>query len=103
MESTFLSEGQTMDLLSKASLIRWNENNIPSTLNLQNLLQPERIEDNGNSVWKIFNVIQEKFVRGGVQYSSKKGRMVTMKQLKNFQSINKINTSLWELADSYCN
>lgn len=101
METTFLDEASTMDLVNKATMIRWEKGSIPS-LNLQDFITPERDGDVGNSVWKTFNVIQEKFVRGGVKYSSKKGRTVSMKELKNFQSINKINTSLWELAESYC-
>lgn len=102
MESTSLNDEKTMDMLSKASLIRWEKGSVPSSLNLNDLVRPEREGDVGNSVWKIFNVIQEKFVRGGTQYRSKKNRLVTMKEIKNFQNINKINTNLWELAESYC-
>ncbi len=102
METTFLNEERTMDMLTKSSLIRWEKGSVPSSLKLTDLINPERSEDTGNSVWKVFNVIQEKFVRGGTKYQSKKGRLVTMKELKNFHNINKINTSLWELADSYC-
>jgi hypothetical protein len=101
MENTFLNEENAVDIVKKATLIRWQSGSVPS-INIENLLSPLREEDNGNSVWKLFNVIQEKFVRGGTQYQSTKGRLVTMKNLKNFQSINKINTSLWELAESYC-
>ena len=102
METTILNEQKTMDLLSKASLIRWEKGSVPSSINLETLLNPVRDGDLGNSVWKVFNVIQEKFVRGGTQYRSKRGRLTTMKELKNFQTINKINTNLWELAESYC-
>jgi len=101
MENTFLNEEKTVDIVKKATLIRWESGSIPS-INIEELISPIREEDNGNSVWKLFNVIQEKFVRGGTKYQSKRGRLVTMKNLKNFQSINKINTSLWELAESYC-
>jgi hypothetical protein len=89
-------------MVNKATLIRWDKGSVPNTINIQDLLKPERDGDMGNSVWKTFNVIQEKFVRGGVQYKSKRGRLTTMKELKNYQNINKINTSLWELAESYC-
>ena len=102
MENSFLNQERTMDMLNKAKLIRWEKGSMPSHINVEDLLRPERDGDKGNSVWKIFNVIQEKFVRGGVRYTSKNGRNVSMKELKNFQTINKINTSLWELADSYC-
>ena len=78
METTFLNEERTMDMLNKSSLIRWEKGSVPSSLNLTDLINPERSEDTGNSVWKVFNVIQEKFVRGGTKYQSKKGRLVTM-------------------------
>lgn len=102
MENTYLSDVQTIDLLNKSALLRWQQNSIPVTINMEELLVPEREADLGNSVWKTFNVIQEKFVRGGTQYKSKRGRSMTMKSLKDFQVINKINTGLWELAESYC-
>jgi hypothetical protein len=102
MQTTNLNEERTMDMLSKAYLIRWEKGSVPSSIKLTDLILPEREGDVGNSVWKTFNVIQEKFVRGGTQYQSKKGRLVTMKELKNFHNINKINTNLWELAESYC-
>ena len=101
MESTFLNEGQLVDFVNKSAMIRWEKGSIP-TLKIEDFLRPERDGDVGNSVWKTFNVIQEKFVRGGMKYNSKKGRVVSMKELKNFSHINKVNTSLWELAESYC-
>lgn len=102
MESTSIDQAKTVDMVNKATLIRWEKGSIPNTLNIENLLKPERDGDVGNTVWKVFNVIQEKFVRGGTQYVSNRGRNVTMKKLENFQKVNKINTSLWELAESYC-
>jgi len=101
MESTFLNEGQLVDFVNKSAMIRWEKGSIP-TLKIEDFLRPERDGDVGNSVWKTFNVIQEKFVRGGMKYNSKKGRVVSMKELKNVSHINKVNTSLWELAESYC-
>ena len=102
METSFLNEERTMDMVNKAKLVRWQQGSMPAVINVEDLLRPERDGDVGNSVWKVFNVIQEKFVRGGTSYRTKRGRNVSMKELKNFQSINKINTSLWELAESYC-
>ena len=101
MESTFLSEGQLVDFVNKSAMIRWEKGSIPK-FKLEDFLRPERDGDVGNSVWKTFNVIQEKFVRGGMKYNSKKGRVVSMRDLKNFYNINKVNTGLWELAETYC-
>lgn len=101
METTFLNEERLVDFVNKSALIRWEKGSIPK-INVEDFLRAERDGDVGNSVWKTFNVIQEKFVRGGLKYQSKKGRLTSMKELKNFQNINKINTNLWELAESYC-
>lgn len=101
MESTFLNDGQLVDFVNKSAMLRWEKGSIPK-FNVEDFLRPERDGDVGNSVWKTFNVIQEKFVRGGMKYNTKKGRVSSMRELKNFQTINKINTNLWELAESYC-
>lgn len=102
MENTFLNDEQTIELLDKSLSLRWKKEYAPLKINLDEILVPEREADMGNSVWKTFNVIQEKFVRGGIHYNSKKGRSMTSKTIKNFENINKINTGLWELAESYC-
>ena len=101
MMSVTMDTTQKKDFASKATLIRWDKGTIPS-LSIENLLTPNRVQDNGDSVWSVFNVLQEKFVSGGTQYKTPKGRLTSMKYLKDFQSINKINTQLWELAESYC-
>ena len=101
MENTFLSDEKLEDFVNKSAMIRWEQGSLPK-IDIETLLNPLRDGDVGNSVWKTFNVIQEKFVRGGMKYQSKKGRMMTMRELKNFHNINKVNTNLWELAESYC-
>jgi hypothetical protein len=101
METTLLNEEKLIDFVNKSALVRWEKGVVPR-IDVEDFLRPERDGDVGNSVWKTFNIIQEKFVRGGLKYKSGKGRLVTMKELKNFQNINKINTNLWELAESYC-
>ena len=103
MISTDLTESQKVDMVQKAGLIRWKQGTMPAGIKIEDILQPLRSEDNGNNAWTVFNVIQEKWVRGGVKYtSSRKGRIVPMRELKNFTAIDKINTALWELAESYC-
>ena len=103
MMNTQLTEGQKVDMVQKSSLIRWKEGAMPLNIKIEDILQPMRWEDSEDNVWTTFNVIQEKWVRGGIKYSStKRGRVIPMRELKNFNHVNKINTSLWELAESYC-
>lgn len=100
-QSKELSEGQAVDFMNKATLIRWENNSVPS-LNIESLLKPLRVEDEGMNLWKVFNVAQEKLVRGGEQYRTKRGRLSSVRELRNFDNVNKLNTKLWDLAESYC-
>jgi len=101
MMSITMEDSKRVDFAKKATMIRWDKGSIPQ-ISVENLLTPNRVEDEKNTVWNVFNVLQEKLVRGGTQYKTQKGRLTSMKYLKDFQNINKINTQLWELAESYC-
>jgi len=101
MKSRELTEGEQIGFVKSASVIRWREGKAPSTIKMEDILQPLRDGDKGNDMWSTFNVVQEKFVRGGVQYMSGR-RSTSMKELSNIFTRNKVNTQLWELAESYC-
>ena len=49
--------------------------------------------------WQVFNVVQEKFVRGGVNYTSNNGKRTGLRGLNNIMVVNEVNTKLWELAE----
>lgn len=102
MENRELTMDEKVGFVKGAAAIRWKEGNIPSKMSIEEILNPLRDEDTGNSVWKVFNVVQEKMVRGGVGYRSDRGRLTTMRELKNISVVNNVNTKLWELAESYC-
>ena len=102
MESRELSMDEKVGFVKGAAAIRWKEGNMPSTMSIEEILNPIREGDVGNSLWKVFNVVQEKMVRGGVEYRSGRGRLTTMRELKNISVVNNVNTKLWELAESYC-
>jgi hypothetical protein len=97
-----LSEGEKINFVKESTSLRWKLGSLPTNLNVENILEPLREEDKGNSLWKVFNVVQEKYVRGGVDYTSKNGRQTGLKTLSNIMAINNINTKLWELAEEFC-
>lgn len=102
LTETILTQEQAEDMANKAIKLRWENGSVPVGITIPKLLEPARQEDQGLSAWQVFNTLQEKFIRGGLRYSTEKGRGNTMKELKNFQKVNTINTELWELAESYC-
>lgn len=101
MSSRILTENEQYDFAQKSKLIKWKESSLPNLTEME-LLRPLRSEDSEPTVWNTFNILQEKFVKGGMKYMTNKNRNYSSKELKNFNSINKINTELWELAESYC-
>jgi len=102
MESRELTMDEKVGFVKGAAAIRWREGNMPSTMSIEEILNPMRDGDVGDSLWKVFNVVQEKMVRGGVSYRSGRGRLTSMRELKNISVVNNVNTKLWELAESYC-
>jgi hypothetical protein len=63
-------------------------------------LTPVRREDEGDNLWNVFNVVQEKIIEGDFDYTfgtkSRKAR-----KIKNFQQDQKINTKLFNTALEY--
>lgn len=102
MQSVEMSEAHIVDFVQKSQLLRWESGSVPMSLKIEDILNPVRAEDNIKTLWNTFNVVQEKFVRGGVSYQNNRGRSVTMKKLDSIQKVNKLNTKLWELAETYC-
>ena len=59
----------------------------------------------GNDLWSVFNVVQEKLVRGGFKYTLREGRRTnrTARRISNFIQDIRINEQLFDLAKSYAN
>ena len=100
MMDRMLTEGEKIEFAKNASIIKWGMGSIPATLNMEELITPIRKEDEGDDLWKVFNVVQEKFIKGGVEYKSNKGRKTSLKGLKNIMVTNQMNTKLWTLAET---
>ena len=66
-------------------------------ININDVVKPSRIEDYSDDLWTVFNVVQEKLIKGGIQLPSKR----RSRPINNFVNDNNINTKLWELAEQY--
>lgn len=69
--------------------------------NIDKLLAPKRGADQGEDLWKVFNVIQEKLVNGGYERLSDKGRKSTSRAIGDPAREIRFNKDLWEMAESY--
>tara|TARA_B110000285_G_scaffold48267_1_gene54584 strand:+ start:25 stop:843 length:819 start_codon:yes stop_codon:yes gene_type:complete len=103
LKTTILTEEEKMDFAEKALCTRLPESQLSSFTfeNIQELLNPTRIEDKGDDMWSVYNVIQEKIIHGMYDYNSRNGKMRKARKIKNFQQDIRVNKELYELAVEY--
>lgn len=94
-----LTEEQKVEFALAALGIRFGENGAEVTP--EEILKPIRKEDEGDELWQVFNVIQEKICRGGFKYKASTGRNKTARSIKNFNRDLQLNEKLYELAESF--
>jgi len=97
-----LTTDEKIDFLRQSAEIRFGKEKVLKDMEIVGLLTPNRDEDEGDDMWKVFNVVQEKYVRGGVEVSNNRGRVTKLRGLQNIIAVNQVNTKLWELAESMC-
>ena len=93
-----LSDEQKQKFALEALGLRFNTEN--KTFDVSEFLAPTRKEDEGDDLWSVFNVIQEKLVHGMVDYRAG-NKQRKARKIKNFQQDVKLNSELYELALIY--
>ena len=93
-----LSEEQKQKFALEALGLRFDTEN--KTFNVSEFLTPTRKEDEGNDLWSVFNLVQEKLVNGMVDYRAG-SKQRKPRRIKNFQQDVKLNSELYELALAY--
>ena len=68
---------------------------------IDELLSPVRKEDSANNLYNIYNIIQEKIIKGNFHYSEKQKKMRKMRMITSISKDLDINTNLFNLACSY--
>lgn len=97
-----LTEKQIHSFARRAVRIRLGtDENTDINLDFKELLTPVRKEDEGNSLWNIFNLVQEKLISGNFQYQNG-AKLRKARKIKNFTLDTKINTELYQLAEEFC-
>ena len=96
-----LSQEQAVEFAKKALTTRFNQDEIDNIqINFDELLTPTRVEDKGNDLWSVYNVVQEKLIHGMFNYKygvkTRKAR-----KIKNFKQDLVINEKLYDLALEY--
>jgi hypothetical protein len=90
-KNTKLTDDQMNEFAYKAATLRTK-----AKVNVMDLLEATRTEDQGNDLWAVFNRVQEKILGGSFRSGKRKSRSVT-----SFQKDIELNEQLFELAGSY--
>lgn len=108
MKSVMLSANDKYELAIKMLNVR---KNLPadkvvdySTDTLDEILRAARKEDEGDSLWNVFNVLQEKLTKGGSKVESgKNNKRKKMRAIKSFVRDMDMNYKMFDVAKSYLN
>ncbi len=65
---------------------------------IDDLLTPMRTEDEGSSLWNVFNVLQEKMIKGGFCASGKNGKLRKQRPITSVKKDLDYNKKLWGCA-----
>src|SRR3546814_14586167 len=101
MKAVRLSEDERR-LLGEVSLVaRYGEDESP--LRPEQIIEPRRREDVGDSLWATFNVIQENVIRGGLQGRKRNAdgriRRAQTRAINGIDQNVALNRALWTLAE----
>ena len=86
----FIKEDGTIDLKKATTIIN------PTTM-----LTPVRGEDKRDDLWTVFNVVQERLVKGEFDRQTMNGRRTKPRGINNATRHIDFNKKLWEIAESY--
>jgi hypothetical protein len=62
------------------------------------ILDPKRKEDEGDDLWRVFNVIQEKITQGDFHAALSGAKVRKVRKIKSFEKDLKVNKELFKLA-----
>jgi len=99
LTETKLTDKQMIALAMRAAEIRWNKTFTKKEA--AKLLQTKRTEDEGNDAWRVFNVLQENTIGGGVQIGDMKRVPKTVNAPKMLFEVNtRLFNAVYEIAET---
>lgn len=98
-----LSKEEKVAFAKEALQTRVSKNQLSTytTENIMELLEPTRKEDEGDDMWSVFNIVQEKIVHGMFDMYGVNGKVRKARKIQNFRQDTKVNQELYNLALNY--
>lgn len=103
-KSVFLSEDQKETFAREALLSRYTDEEIKK-VSISEVLVPMREQDGGNTLWNVFNTLQEKLEKGEVYLTTpreeKDDRIRKSKPMAAINANTNMQQMLWSLLEKY--
>lgn len=105
MKNTILNENEMKELAT--SMVKIRKEIEPDKKfeideeTIMDILMPIRDEDKSNDLWTIFNVCQEKMIKGGFSAMNNKNKMRKQRSITSIKKDVEYNQRLWETAMNY--
>lgn len=68
---------------------------------VEDILKPVRAEDKGSDLWTIFNICQEKMIKGGFGLRSTRNKLRRQRGITSIKKDMEFNQRLWNTASQY--
>lgn len=102
MKNQELTEEKAINLAKELLDIRVEgSNNTFTQESIDEVLEAQRVEDEGLMLWEVFNRIQENIVEGNFKYQTPKGKVRQARPIKNFKQDMDINQKMFDKALAY--
>lgn len=93
-----MTAGQRSAFAIEALAMRLNTDRQAEDYEINEILSSRRKEDDSNTLWHVFNRVQENLIKGGFQMNNRTARPIT----NPIQDM-VLNQGLWTLAEAYAN
>jgi hypothetical protein len=97
MERTALEETQRLQFASEALALRFPRDR-HQRMPPSRLLEARRIEDTGNDLWHVYNVVQENVIKGDLEGRTASNKAMHSRPIRSIQRDVALNTALWNMA-----
>lgn len=105
MKNTILSNENKKELATAVVKIRKemddNQQIALDEATIMDILMPVREEDKGDDLWTVFNVCQEKMIKGGFHSVGKNNKLRKQRGITSIKKDIEYNQQLWNLAMNY--
>ena len=105
MRNISLSDEQKKEIATEVVKIRKgidiNDKYVVDKTVIEDILTPVRNEDKGDDLWTVFNICQEKLIKGGFFNKTQKNKMRRVKSITSIKKNMDYNQRLWLSASKY--